>query len=256
MMVNLAFLKKEFKEIARTYKIWVVPIIFLFFGFLSPIAVKLLPELLKATLEAQHIAFKMPPPTAVDSYLQYFKNLAQMGMLAIILLSMGLVSEEKTKGTLVLVLTKPVSRTGFVLSKFIAQTILVISSIIAGAVATYYYTLILFEAGNLSEFALAMLLYLIYSLLIITITLFLSTLLSNQVAAGGLALISVFVLSLLPSLHRIFDRYSPYALTITADKIVSKHLGFADSLWPMGVSLLLVALLLVLSCFFFNRQEL
>ena len=84
-MSNLTFLKKEFKEIIKTYRIWVIPLIFLFFGMLSPIVVKILPDLFKSQLKSQGIIINIPPQTAVDSFLQYFKNLSQIGMLAIIL---------------------------------------------------------------------------------------------------------------------------------------------------------------------------
>lgn len=255
-MSSLAFLKKEFNEITKTYKIWVVLIIFLFFGFLSPIVVKLLPEILKPQLESQNIFIKMPPPTATDSFLQFFKNLAQMGMLAIILLSMGLVSEEKARGTLSLVLTKPVSRTAVILSKFFAQITLVLTSIIVGGIVCYIYTVIIFNTANPSEFALATLPYLIYSLLIITITLFFSTLFYNQIVAGGLSLLAFFTLSLLPSLSKSFAQYSPGALTSLANKIVSGQAAFSKSGWPVAISLLLVIILLTLSCLSFNRQEL
>lgn len=255
-MSGLAFLKKEFKEITKTYKIWVVPIIFLFFGFLSPIAAKVLPEILKPQLESQKIFIEIPPPTAADSFLQFFKNLAQMGMLAIILLSMGLVSEEKARGTFSLVLTKPISRTAVILSKFFAQKTLILASITIGGIVCYIYTLVLFKTANLSEFALAALLYLIYSLLIIAITLFFSTLFYNQIAAGGLSLLAFFTLSLLPSLSESFARYSPGAIPSLANKIVSEQAAFSKSSWPIAVSLLLVVVLLALSCLSFNRQEL
>ena len=256
MSGSLAFLKKEFKEILRTYKIWMVPLIFLFFGFLSPIVVKVLPDLLKPQLEAQKIFIEIPAPTAVDAFLQYFKNLAQIGMLAIILISMGLISEEKTKGTLPLVLAKPVSRSAVVTSKFLAHASLILGSILVGAIGCYLYTTVLFEGANFSKFAQGTVLYLIYSLLTLTITLFFSTLLSNQIAAGGLSLIVYFSLSILPSVNKSFAKYSPHSLTSYANKIVTADVSFSKSYWPVAVLLVFVIFLLTLSSIIFSRQEL
>lgn len=250
------FLKKEFKEILKTYKIWVVPAIFLFFGLLSPIAVKLLPEILKPQMEAQGIVFKLPPPSAVDSFQQFYKNLAQLGMFAVILLSMGLVSEERSRGILELLLTKPLSRSAVVLSKFTAQTFLVVGSILFSAIACYLYTLALFAKGDFALFIQGTLLFLIYNILIIAITLFFSTVMRNQIAAGGLALTSFFLLSSLPLIHRVFADYSPSVLGSLANDIVSGKASFSAASWPIAFSLALTMLFLVLSSLIFNRQEL
>jgi ABC-2 type transport system permease protein len=250
------FLGKEFREILRTYKIWVVPAIFLFFGLLSPVAVKLLPELLKPQMEAQGIVIELPLPKAADSFLQFYKNLAQLGMLAIILVSMGLVSEERSRGILELLLAKPLSRTAVIVSKFVAQTVLVGGSIILGAAACYFYTLALFEGGRLLPFVQGTVLFLAYDALIIALALFFSSVLRSQIAAGGLALISFFLLSTLPLIHRLFAEYSPSVLTSLANDIVAGKADFSAAGWPAVSSLSLTLLLLALGSIIFNRQEL
>ncbi len=250
------FTKKEFREIVKTYKIWVVPIIFIFFGFLSPITTKLLPEILKSQMEAQNIGLQLPEPSALESYSQYFKNLSQIGTLAVILLSMGLISEEKAKGTLHLILTKPVARATIVLSKYLAQSVLVVCSVLLGAAICYVYTWALFGEDSLALFSRSTLLYAVYYLLLIAITLFFSTLFSNQVAAGGVALISLFALSILPSISEVMTRFSPYALAIVADKIIKSEETIGAGLWPLLMSFALVIAVLVASCIVFKHQEL
>lgn len=251
----MAFLKKEFLSILKTYRIWVVPIIFLFFGLMSPPVAKLAPEIVKSAMP-EGMSLKIPPPTILDSFGQYFKNLAQLGILAIILLSMGLVSEEKSRGTLQLVITKPVSRTVVVISKFVAQNILIVGSMIVSAMICYLYSAAIFKDGKLLEFAQANLLFITYYILIITITIFFSTILSSQIAAGGLSIITLAVLSILPSLHKFFENYSPVALTRIANKIMLDQAKISQAGWPIALSLMLVLLLLFTSIFVFNRQEL
>lgn len=255
-MSTIKFLKKEFKEILKTYKIWVVPLVFIFFGFMSPIATKLLPRILESQMKAQQIAFKMPVPSAVDAFSQYFKNLSQIGALAVILLSMGIVSEEKAKGTLHLILTKPLSRSSVILSKFIAQSALVTFSVSMGAAACYFYTLVLFKQGNLSLFAQSVVLYEAYYVLLIAITLLFSTLFSNQIAAAGLSLIFFFGLTILPAINQAMAEYSPYVLTVIADNILKKTEVFSKSGWPLVASAALAIAALLLSCSIFNYQEL
>ncbi len=255
-MSNLTFLKKEFKEIIKTYRIWVIPLIFLFFGMLSPIVVKILPDLFKSQLKSQGIIINIPPQTAVDSFLQYFKNLSQIGMLAIILFTMGLMSEEKSRGTLTLVVTKPISRAWIVISKFVAQTVIILVSVIIGSVVCYIYTMFLFKNVSFNNFALGTLDYAAYMILIISITLFFSTIFANQIATGGLALIALFILSLLPSITKSLTKYSPGAIINQANDIVSGNATISVSFWPIVISLLLVFVLLLMSAMIFQRQEL
>ncbi len=113
-MSGYVFFKKEVKAIFKTYRIWLIPLIFIFFGILSPVSAKFLPAILKAAMQADttqkvFLQIKIPEPTQTDAYLQWVKNLSQFGMLTLILISMGLVAEEKARGTLALVVTKPVS---------------------------------------------------------------------------------------------------------------------------------------------------
>jgi len=252
----MKFLKKELNEILKTYKIWVVPLIFVFFGFLSPITAKLLPKIVESQMEAQNITMMLPVPSALESFAQYFKNLSQIGALAVILLSMGLVSEEKAKGTLHLILTKPVSRSSVIVSKFLAQSILFVVSVLIGGAVCFLYTYVLFNEGNLGQFSLSIILYIFYYILLIAMTLFFSTLFSNQIASGGVSLIFFFILTILPGVSTLLAKYSPYALTTIADNIVAKGEAFTTGGWPLFVSLVLIAAFLFLSCTIFSHQEL
>lgn len=254
-MNSWVFLKKELREIMRTYKIWVAPAIFLFFGLMSPPAAKFLPDLVKSQLEAQKILIKIPKATATDSFIQFYKNLSQLGILAIILLSMGLVSEEKARGTFSILLTKPLSRFLIILTKFFAQFLLIGSSILLGAVACYYYTLLLFDKADLKPFIQSTTLFLIYTLLILAITLFFSILSRSQIVSGGLSLLAVFTLSLLPLIGKFFEKRSPAALLSIANSLASGKGQFADANWPILTAVLAAIFFLGLGIFIFNRQE-
>ncbi len=251
----MAFFKKELLGIFKTYKIWVVPVIFLFFGLMSPPVAKLAPQIVESALP-KGMSIEIPEPTILDSFGQYFKNLAQLGILAVILLSMGLVSEEKSKGTLQLIVTKPVSRGAVVLSKFVAQTLLIISSMAVSGVVCYLYSIVIFKEGGFLEFSQANLLFIVYYVLIISITIFFSTVLSNQIAAGGLSIIVLAVLSVTPVLNKSFEQYSPAALTGIANKIMLDQAKISQAGWPVVISLVFILFLLFVGIFIFSRQEL
>jgi ABC-2 type transport system permease protein len=113
-MAGLAvLLGKELLESWRTYRLPVVGGLFLFVGLSSPLLARYLPEILKAAGGDQFGVLQLPTPTAADAVDQLWKNLAQFGAFAAIILAMGAVAGEKDRGTAAFVLSKTASRGGF-----------------------------------------------------------------------------------------------------------------------------------------------
>jgi ABC-2 type transport system permease protein len=121
------FLGKELTEIRKTWRIWVIPGMLIFFAITSPIIAQVTPALLGSISKSQPgMVVKIPPPTWRDSYAQYLKSLSQMVLIAVVITGAGAVSGERSSGTAILTLTKPVSRAGFVLAKILSQAGLLI----------------------------------------------------------------------------------------------------------------------------------
>ncbi len=253
----MAFLKKEFRAIFKTYRWWVIPLVFLIFALMSPPTAKLTPEVLKSVMP-KGMSIKLPEPKLVDAFAQWFKNLSQMGLLAVILLTMGIVAEEKTSGTILLVVTKPVSRATVVLSKFFAQTSWLTLSFAVSAAVCYAYAAAIFKPGMLTEFAQGNMLFIVYFAMIVALTVFLSTVLKNQIAAGGLSLVTVMLLSLGSAVSTTFDKYAPTGLTTVGTKIAlgQKGVEISQAAWPAATAGILIAGLLAAGILIFNRQEL
>ncbi|MCL5290911.1 MAG: ABC transporter permease [Actinobacteria bacterium] len=261
MRSGCVFFKKEIKAILRTYRIWVIPLIFIFFGVLSPVTAKFTPALVKAAIQADKTQqqifgqIKIPEPTAVDAYGQWFKNLSQFGILALILTSMGLISEEKTRGTLALVVTKPIARTSIVVSKFLSQTGLLAASGAMGLGACYLYTILLFDKAPFRPIALSTLAFAAFALLVLSITIFFSALLKHQMGAGGLALLSVFALSILASLGRGLEKYSPGALPGMALKIATGSQAFSKTYPAIAISIAASVVMIAAAAYVLEHQE-
>lgn len=251
----MAFLKKEFKAIFKTYRIWVVPAIFLFFALMGAPLAKLTPEIIKAA-QTPGMTIKVPPPTILDALAQWTKNLTQIGVLAVILLSMGVVSEERAKNTLQLVLTKPVSRTSFILSKLFAQESLVIGSLLVMAPIAYLYSILLFEGDKLKVFAQANAVFFVYYMMIVAITVAFSCVFDSAIAAGGLSILAFAVLSIIPVLGKTMAKYSPGALPGIANDVLLGKVSVSSSYWPMVVAVVVGAIAMGIAILVFKRQEL
>lgn len=254
MKNNLRLLAKELREILRTYKLYTIPGIFLLFGFASPIITKLLPEMLGSMME--EVGMQLPEQTWVDSYGQLFKNLIQMGILAVILTTMGTIADERNKGVAQLVLTKPVSRTGYVLAKYTANLVLVGVSSLLAFLATWFYTDILFEGTEFLPGLTGIGLYILYAAVILAITIFSSAVSKSSLAAGGLSILGLALISLLPLFGKAMHRYSPGAITGHINSALAGTVNGAEMGWVLLVAIITIIALLGLASFIFQRQEL
>lgn len=253
--------KKELKAIAKTYRIWLVPLLFSFFGILSPVTAKFMPAIFKAAVSSdpsQQQVFgqiKIPDPTYADAYLQWLQNITQFGILALILLSMGLVADERSRGTLALIVTKPVSRAAIVVSKFAAQFTLLASSIALGAAVCYLYAYLLFESTSARALALSTIAYGGFALVVLSAALLFSVIFKRSIAAGGLTLLTVFTLTIASYFGKTAEKYVPGGLTSVAVKIARGSTAFSQAYPALGVAVALSIVLIAVAVLIINRQE-
>ena len=252
-MIFLAVLRKELVEQWRTRRWVTAAVVFLFFGFLSPLGAKLLPDLLEGLGDTGGVMIEIPPPTAQDALLQYVKNMSQFGVLLAVLLAMGTVAREKERGTAAMVLSKPVSRADFLLGKFVALTLVFGLCLALAGLACYYYTVVLFEGTGEARFVEMNLLLGLFIEFYLAVTLLGSTVARSQVVAGGLGLGAVFVVAILGVLPRFGD-YMPTALLDWAGALMA---GTGEPAWgAVVVSLGVIIVCLGAALVVFERQEL
>ncbi|NIA24345.1 MAG: hypothetical protein GWP04_02115 [Gammaproteobacteria bacterium] len=80
----------EWLRLWRT-KRWIVLVgVYLFFGFVGPLSARYLNEILARTAQLQEGAvIKLPPPTPADGIAQYVGNIAQLGILVVVVVTAG-----------------------------------------------------------------------------------------------------------------------------------------------------------------------
>ena len=115
----IAFFKKEILESLRSGKLMILAILFLAFGIMNPAIAKLTPwmlELLSEDLAESGMAVTAVTVDALTSWTQFFKNIP-MALIVFIFLYGGVFTREYESETLILILTKGLSRYKVVLSK-------------------------------------------------------------------------------------------------------------------------------------------
>lgn len=247
------FLGKDLLEIARTWRVWVLPGIVLFFAITTPILTKLTPELLKSLATQPGMVIRIPPPTFRDSYAEYVGDLTQIVALAVLIAFAGGVSGERRSGTAVLVLTKPLRRGAFVAAKFVSQSLLLASAVAVGTVAFWVENVLVFGSSPVADLASATAMWMAFGLMLVAVATLFSSVMRAQSGAAGLGLLAFAALGL-GNLWGPLRKYSPSGLlSIASETAAGKS---PEWLWPVLTALGAAALLVGLAVWSFRRQEL
>lgn len=246
------FLRKEFVEIVRTWRIWVLPGMLLFFAISSPPLAQLTPRLLESAMQGQEgMKIIIPDPTYLDAYGQWIKNLQQMVIFVMLLTAGGMIAGERSSGTAVLVLTKPVSRGAFVIAKYVAQAAMLTVATLIGTLVCWGITYLTFSEAPFERLATSTATWLGFALMLLAVMTLLSSAFKS-LAAGGLGIGVFFVLSILP-LWGPALRYSPAGLGSAPNALLA---GESPALvWPIATAAIGVVVLVTAAVLVFSRRE-
>ena len=252
----LPFLRKELLEIRRTWRLWVIPGMLVFLGITSPIVAALTPALLRSMATKQPgVVIQLPSPTAIDAFAQFLTNLDQFVLLAVLIGGAGAVSGERASGTAILMLTKPLSRSAFVVAKIVSQVILLVLSTAVGMIACLTITAVVFDSVNGAHLVTAVALWLLYaSLIIVVVTLFSSGFRSRGAAAG--ASLGFYFLALLFSNWGLAARYSFLGLLPAMGYAIAGQRHSLPLGWPVATAAAAIVIAAVAATLIFDRKEL
>jgi len=253
MSGTAVFARKELREILRTWRIWVLPGILLFFAFTGPALAKFTPEIVGALAGDQLGGLNIPTPTYLDAYAQWIKNLSQIGLFALIIIYGGIVSAESKSGTAVLVLTKPVSRTAFIIAKATVHSAFLAILVVTGTLVTWGLTAAVFGEAPGSALWSSALVWLVFGILFIALMTLLSVLISSAAGAAGAGL-AAYALMSIATLWKPLGTYSPAALSTQPSSLAAGK--DAAVLWPVLTALVLAAVLVEVAALAFRRKDL
>lgn len=248
----IAFVKKEFTENMKNYRFLIMFAVFLIFGITSAFLAKFTPEILSALAADMEMSSE---PVALDAWKQFYKNISGVGFSAFIILYGSCLSGEYSKGTLVLMVTKGLSRKAVILAKYTVAAILMTISYWISYAATYGYTAFLWKDVSLPNVAFAALAlwiagFLYLSILMIGCVIFRQTF-TGILFTGGI----VAVISLLGMIEPI-AKFNPFILTTKNIDLISGEITLSDFMIPAVVSIVISILGLLLAIRLFNKKQL
>lgn len=236
----------------KNYRFLILFAVFLIFGMMSAFLAKFTPEILSALAADMEMTSE---PTALDAWKQFYKNISGIGFSAFIILFGSCLSNEYSGGTLVLMVTKGLSRKAVILAKYTAAAALMTISYWVGYAAAYGYTALLWNDTNLSNVALAAFSlwavgFLYLSILMVGCVLFRQTFTSILFTGGMVALISLL------GMAEPIAGFNPFILTSKNIELISGEAVPSEFIIPAFISVVLSVCGLLIAIRLFDKKQL
>lgn len=253
MKSYLAFTHKEFVETARTYKLLIMASVFLILGMMNPITAKITPQLLQSFMP-EGMEITIGEPTAMDSWTQFFKNIPQMGLIVLVIVFSGMMANEFSRGTLINVLTKGLSRKVVILSKFSMAVSLWTGSYALCFGVTYGYTAYFWPGFAIPNIVFSALCLWLFAILLLACILFSGVLFKNSY--GSLLFTGVFaVILLLVNIIPTLQKYNPIALASSNMKLLQNTMQISDFVWPVVLCCILIVGFMISAVLLLNKKQ-
>ena len=248
----IAFVKKEFTENMKNYRFPILFAVFLAFGILSAFLAKFTPEILSAFAADMEMTSE---PVALDAWKQFYKNISGVGFSAFIILYGSCLSNEYSKGTLVLMVTKGLSRKAVILAKYTVAAVLMTICYWISYAAAYGYTAFLWHDTGLfhvalAAFALWLAGFLYLSILMVGCVIFKQTFTSIFFTGGIVAVISLL------GIAEPFAKFNPFILTSKNVDLLSGKIVPSDFVMPALLSAVISILGLLIAVKLFDKKQL
>lgn len=247
-------LEKEVIEAWRTHRIVLVGALYVVLGIASPVIIHYLPELqsLFGPVDEELGFGELGLPDAIDLLV---RNLVQFGSIAAVLLAMGSVAGERERGTLGLVLSRPVSRTAFLAAKFVGVAMVLGLGTALGVLAMFLYSTMLYGATDPLAWVQVALLLLLAVLVPAALTFLGSVVVGSSLGAGSIGVAALVVLSLGAALPTANPWFSTGLVEIARAMPLEGVGPDLDAGWTISISISIVVGSLALAWWRFRRAD-
>lgn len=143
-----AYLKKELWEQVVTFKAIIICILFFLLGIISPIGAKYATEVINFLTDGS-ILIELPDPTYIDAFVQFFKNMSQLGVIVFVIIFSNILGQELAKGTLIIPISKGLTLRTVINAKFVSLLCSWTIALVISFTSCILYTRILFPELNM-----------------------------------------------------------------------------------------------------------
>lgn len=249
--------KKEMIENWRNYKwIW-VPLVIILLAIMDPISSYYLPQIIESVGGLPDgTVIEMPTPLSSEVVMMSLGQFSSLGVLIIVLMSMGTIAGERSSGVSELILVKPISYFNYITSKWASLLLLVWVSFSVGMITSWYYINILFGELLFTSLLLIILFYGLWLTLVITLSIFYNTLFKTPGLVGAFTIVTIMAMSVLTSIFGNHLTWSPNNLSGHIHETLLSNEVSTDLIATSMIALALTAALLIGAIVIFRKKEL
>ncbi len=178
----MPFFKKEWDSYFLTNRWLILLVIFIALGILNPFTAKITPYLIENML-GDEFGSLMGEPSAIDSWLQFFKNVPQLGLIAFLLMMANSMSKELQDGTLPIFLAKGLKRKSVISAKLLFHTVMWTLCYLIASGVTYLYTIYYWDQSVVQQLVPALVGIYGFALMFIIVT-FCGNTITNSTMGG------------------------------------------------------------------------
>ncbi|WP_368505384.1 ABC transporter permease [Alkalihalophilus sp. As8PL] len=253
----LVLFQKELLEMARNYKLIWLPLVFILLSMIDPLTTYYMPQILEMSGGLPEGAvFEMPLPSAPEVLMMTVSQLNLLGVLIIVLASMGTIAAERKSGLAGMILVKPIPYSSYVTAKWAGLSVVGLVSVFLGYLAGWYYVTLLFEPISFATFLQSYLLFALWFVFIFTLTIFFNTVVKVPGLVAFATLATVIVLSVLTNTFEKWMMWSPAQLTGNVGSLLIEGRTLEDLWLTVMVTLILVVLLMISAVNILRNKEL
>jgi len=245
------FCKKEIMELFRTYRAILLGGAAMIFGIMSPLIAKLTPwimEQFSESMQDQGIVIQKVTVTAKDSWMQFDKNFIIFLIIGIAVFS-GSYVNEYSKGTLIPLVTKGLTRRAVVLSKLLIQLVAWTIYFALNFGITWGYTAYFWDNSVVKNYLWMGFFYWLTGVFLLTVVAFFSSLFGSPIQVL-LGVAGVYILLNMLGMAKKIESFLPTRLlgsaSLLSGETVPGDFAVASGI-TAGVSLILVLLAVTLT---------
>lgn len=249
--------KKEMLEMSRNFKwIW-VPIVFILLAVKEPLTQYYLPQIIDSLGGLPEGAvIELPVPSSAEVLVAILGQFNSLGVLIIVLTSMGVIAAERKSGVAGLILVKPISYTSFVTAKWAGAMLLLWVSYFIGYLVSWYYVVILFDSVPFMDFILSWLMNGLWLSFVLTVSIFFNSIYKSPGTVGAISIAFVILISLVSSSLSQWLEWSPSLLLSYTSAFIMNQYFSVETLPTAILSVVGIIILLVGSIALFRKREL
>lgn len=251
-------MKSDFFFLHKTSKFIIFATLIFMFSILSPLTARYMNEILEALLStSDELVITFPDTSILDSYFQYIGDLNEIILWVILFVGVSIFIRDKSKGQMPLIMSKPINRTKYLVSKYTSFSILLFGLLSIGYLVFSYYTNALYHELLFIDGLVMMLYYFVYIEFLLAVALLMSILFDTYILAILFTFLVYIISNVLNMLSDLtFFSHLPGMLNSEGVEYLVTEGVVDGSIITLIVGIGLTIVLIVLSTTIFRKQEL